>query len=593
MTTSSKQAAQKRHDELSAALAAAKIDAARVAAEARVAGKDTKVSLAVAAAEAKAEVGRLTEALKTAAKDLKIASAVEYKKARMAAQEAAEALEQSTEVNPFAREEISWPAIATWVSKRIKDGVCYVEAAGWGEWTGTHWEFSLKPSPELLKRVRQVYSAGGGAVLEKLNANPRSANYVLEHAQADLTLPRSLFNSREVAHLAAFQNCTVDLRTGKSMPNDPGHYMTGAFECNYNPKADAERVVRTFARFWPEDPDTARCFQLALGYTMTAEVSAKRVFFLVGNQEDSSKNGDNGKSLVQGAMARLFGLGGGGWGTTVKSSLIVDTGDRDANSHDGAKVPLIWRRFALASEFRLGATIDAGEFNRVSGGDPQSARPPHAERAQGFINFASLWLSMNTVPRFKTWDKATRRRLTPFEFKETFYDPEDCPEGGQLKELGLEMWLESTEGQEALALYAVQGAIAFYKHNGGKPGNLPDSVSMLALRDRILRAGNPFIDLFEECFEFNEAFDLKQSAVTTLLHVWSGNRPKPHEKEQFVSALKGMGVIEVKVRGERYFRGVGFTGEGMKRYGSKNTDQPQVSRNGPVVVPMAAAVAAE
>lgn len=589
MTNSSTEAAQARHDELTAALADAKIAAAEASALARVAGKDERVAASVAAAQAKNEVTRLGEALKIAARDLKIAAAASAALEKLAAARAAEERRQAQADNPFLADEVSWPALGAWLAGRLKDRVCYVDGVGWGQWVGSNWEFAgAKPSAELLDLVRRTYALGGdGPVVEKLDANARAGVDLLAHAQGALTLPRDLFNRREIAHLLAFRNTTVDLRTGKRMRHDPKHYMTGSVQCDYNEKADADRIERTFARFWPNDKETARCFQLMMGYSLTGETSAKRVPMMVGNQDDALKNGDNGKSLVQNAFVRFFGLGAGGWGCAVKSGLVVDTGDRDANSHDGAKTPLIWRRFAMASEFRHGASIDAGEFNRISGGDMQSVRPPFGTSSFEFVIQATIWLSMNTVPRFKTWDKATRRRLTPFPFMETFYDPEDCPEGGQVKELGLEQWIESSEGMEALGLYAVRGAIAFYAHNGGKAGNLPDSPAMLELRDRILRAGNPYADLFDECFEFDPAFDLKQSAVTTLLHVWNGDRPKPHEKQQFISALKGMGVTEVKVRGERYFRGVGFTGEGMKRYGFKGTDNPQISRTGPVVVQMA------
>jgi phage/plasmid-associated DNA primase len=567
VTHSSTQAAQARHDQLTAALADAKIAAAKASAIARVAGKEERVAASVAAAQAKNEVTRLTDAVKTAARDMKIAAAAAVALEKQAAYRAAEDRRLAQADNPFASEDVSWPALGAWLAGRLKDCVCYVEGTGWGQWVGSHWEFAgIKPSAKLLDLVRRTYALGGdGPVLEKLNANARGGSDLLAHAQGALSLPRERFNTRELSHLVAFRNTTVDLRTGARVRHDPKHYMTGALQCDYNEKADAARIERTFGRFWPKDKETSRCFQLALGYSLTGEVSAKRVMLMVGNQDDALKNGDNGKSMVQNALVRFYGLGVGGWGAAIKSTLIVDTGDRDANSHDGAKTPLIWRRFAIGSEFRNGASIDAGEFNRISGGDVQTARPPHGASAVEFVNVATIWISLNSVPCFKTSDKATRRRLTPFPFTETFYDPEDCPEGGQLKELGLEKWLESRDGMEALGLYIVRGAVAFYAHNSGEAGNLPDSAAMLDLRDRILRAGNPFADIFEEYLSFGPAMDLKKTAVGALLKFATGRRPKPWERDAFVTALKGQGVVEVKVKGERMFRGVGLTVEGRKR----------------------------
>jgi hypothetical protein len=171
---------------------------------------------------------------------------------------------------------------------------------------------------------------------------------------------------------------------------------------------------------------------------------------------------------------------------------------------------------------------------------------------------------MNTVPRFKAWDKATRGRLTAFPFTEAFYDPGRAPAGCQEKELGLKEWLESDDGMRALGLYAVRGAMRFYAHNGGKAGNFPDSTAVAELRDRILKAANPFAELFENWLAFNPRADTTKSAMSVLLGEHLGARPKGHEKSLFVSALKGEGVTEVKINGIRYWRGVGLTEEGRK-----------------------------
>lgn len=578
--------ARARRDEMASKVAEAKIAAAEASALEKVAPKEEKVAAALVTARAKAAVEAAQIALKDAEKALKAAEAESAKAAKKATDEAekkakadekrmaaefaaANEAERAAAVaeNPFLAEEVDWPALGRWLAAKAKDRVCYVEGAGWGDWTGSHWEFASKPLPRLLDRVRRAYGSIVSPIVVELNKNHRSATFILEHAQGALTLPRHLFNSPAIAHLVAFRDCTVNLRTGQRMPHDPKHYMTGCLQCDYDEQADADRVEDAFARFWPDDPATAECFQTSIGYAMTGETSAKRMFFLVGNQDASLSNGDNGKSMVEGALVKLFGFGQGGLGAAVKSGIIVDTGDRDANSHDGARVPLIWRRFAMASEFRQGATVNAGEFNVLSGGDVISARPPHAEFAIPFVNVASMFFMMNTVARFKTWDRATRVRLTPFEFNQSFYDADKVPEGGQVKEIGLKEWLEEEggPGQRALALYAVRGAMRFYAHNGGRAGNFPNSPAVEAFRDRILAAANPYVEMFNEWFEFSPDADTKQAAVSALLMRWLGHRPTMHEKDLFIAALKGAGVTgDPKIKGIYYWRGVGLTNEGRK-----------------------------
>lgn len=534
--------------------------------------KEDKVDAAKAAAAARAELTAAKRELACLEKDLAKAEKAAEKAAKDAAaiaameerEEKRRIREQLAESNPLLAFDVNYSALGAWVAKKANGRACFVEGSGYGEWTGTHWQFSRKPSAELLDRVRRLYATETGDVADKLNANAKSAEYILDHAKGSMTMPRELFNRFDVAHLVAFQNVTVNLKTGETMPHAPEHYMTGALQCDFDPDADLDRILKTFARFWPGDDATAEMFQIALGYSMTGEVAAKRSFFMVGDQEDSLSNGDNGKSMVQNAVTQLFGIGRGGWATAVKPGLIIDTGDRDANSHDGAKTPLIWRRFAMASEPRKGASIESGEFNRISGGDVQTARPPHAEESIQFVNFASLWISLNNMIRFKAFDRATRVRLTPFPFSESFYDPGTAPDGCQEKELGLKEWIEGEEGQKALGLYVVRGAMKYYACNGGKAGNFPDSHRVAEEREKLLAAANPFHEMFDDWLVFSPLADTTQAALNKLVELHLGARPKEWEKAAFYEAMKGKGVVFKKVKGNRVWRGVGLTKEGRE-----------------------------
>lgn len=532
--------------------------------------KDSKVQAALDAAAARAELASAKRELTSLDRELAKAERASEKEVEAAAakdamierEEKRRIRQELAKENPLLASEVNYSALGAWIAQLAKGRACFVEGAGWGEWTGTHWQFSRKPSAELLDRVRRKFATDCGDVAKKLNSNPKSAENILDHGKGAMTIPREWFNHSRVAHLAAFQNVTVDLRTGKSMPHDPEHYMTGALQCEYDQNGNIERILRTFSRFWPNDPATAEMFQISLGYSATAEVAAKRSFFMVGDQERSLSNGDNGKSMVQNAVMQLFGVGRGGWGTSVKPGLIIDTGDRDANSHDGAKTPLIWRRFAMASEPRKGSSIESGEFNRISGGDWQTARPPHGEESVQFVNFASLWISLNNMIRFKAFDRATRVRLTPFPFTESFFDPGTAPDGCQEKEIGLKEWIESPEGQKALGLYVVRGAMKYYACNGGKAGNFPDSPRVAEEREKLLANANPFYEMFDDWLVFSPLADTTQTALNKLVEVHLGSRPKEWEKTAFYDALKGKGAVFKKVKGCRIWRGVGLTEQG-------------------------------
>ena len=340
--------------------------------------------------------------------------------------------------------------------------------------------------------------------------------------------------------------------------------MTGCLQCAYNVSADIGRVQSTIRRYWPSNPDTAEMFQTAIGYSMTGEVSAKRIFMLIGNQNDAFANGDNGKSLIQNALLQLFGSNTGGLGTSIKPTVILDTGKRDANGHDGAKTPLIGKRLAISTEPPRDAKFEPGEFNRICGGDIQSARLPYAKHSVNFVNIASIWVSMNTIPEFSTWDRATRTRLTPFPFNETFYAPGKAPDGCQERENGLDKCFQSEEGKQALGLYAVRGAIKFYAFNNGTAGNFPESKAVAEFRDEILKASIPFEYMFETLLEFRDDSDITKKVMLDLLTVYLGDNPKRNQQATFKGALQGMGVRIIKVKGERKWRGVGLTDKGRE-----------------------------
>ncbi|WHZ36515.1 hypothetical protein [Sagittula sp. MA-2] len=561
-----------QRDQLMAEKAEKEVASSIASAEKQNAVKADRVEAAAKAAEARSAVTKVNAELKRLEKALAKAQTAAEKQAKIeakaaAAAERAEARRIQAELaqsNPLMGFEVNYSALGAWVAERAKGRACYVEGAGWGEWTGTHWQFSRKPSAGLLDRVRRLYAMETGEVADKLNSNAKSAENILAHAEGAMTLTREVFNAPTVAHLVAFQNVTVNLKTGKSMPHDPEHYMTGCLSCDYDESADLDRILRTFARFWPNDTETQDMFQTALGYSATGEVAAKRSFFMPGNQEDASKNGDNGKSLVQDALVQLFGMGRGGWGTSVKPGIILDTGDRDANSHDGAKTPVIWKRFAMSSEPRKGSTVESGEFNRFSGGDSQPIRAPYGDTAIQTVIYAKLWMSLNDMPRFKSFNHATKIRLTPFPFNETFYDPGKAPEGCQEKELGLKEWMASEEGQKALGLYVVRGAMKYYDCNGGKAGNFPDSPLVAATREKLMATANPFNEMFEDWLVFDERADITETAMHKLLREFLGGVQKEWHKPVFVEALSGQGVVQKKVKGDRYYRGVRLSEKGQR-----------------------------
>lgn len=99
---------------------------------------------------------------------------------------------------------------------------------------------------EVLAASENSYRWVGskGNQYKKKCGSQASATSALKFARGKLTLTRK--EQPENKHLRAFQNCTVDMRTGQSMQHNAKHYLTSAIACEYVDNKECPEIFKQF-----------------------------------------------------------------------------------------------------------------------------------------------------------------------------------------------------------------------------------------------------------------------------------------------------------------------------------------------------------
>lgn len=197
----------------------------------------------------------------------------------------------------------------------------------------------------------------------------------------------------------------VDLRAGTAREAQPGDRLTMSTGAAFDATARCDRW-RQFVREIADDDERAELLRLALGYSLTADLSEQVFFVLLGP-------GANGKSTLLEMMAFVVGDYAG----LLPFSVL--TRDRDARAVQAEIAQLPGVRFGRASELRENAFLDEGRIKALTGGDPITAAHKFG-RPFTFRPAFKLWLGLNHRPRVSDRSHGFWRRAVLVPFTRTF-----------------------------------------------------------------------------------------------------------------------------------------------------------------------------
>jgi putative DNA primase/helicase len=228
----------------------------------------------------------------------------------------------------------------------------------------------------------------------------------------------------------------LDLQTRKLL--DPGlAIVTKTIGTNYDPDAQCPTWIKFLDEIFPDDPETIKFLQRALGYTLTGRVDEQCLFVLVGT-------GANGKStFIELAQALLDQYAA----TTPMQTLMVS---RSEQSNDLAG--LVGMRLVSASEGETGQRLAESKIKLMVGGDRIKCRRLYQDYIEMKPEF-KLWILTNNLPTISGTDEAIWRRIRVVRFPVTI--PADKRDGRLPDKLadelpgilnwmldGLQSWLE-------------------------------------------------------------------------------------------------------------------------------------------------------
>ena len=214
-------------------------------------------------------------------------------------------------------------------------------------------------------------------------------------------------------------NGTLDLRTGKLGPHDPGDLITLGTDVEYDPGAVCPRWQGFLEEIFRGDTELIDFVQRFVGYGLTGDTREHVLAVMHGS-------GCNGKSTFIGVLKRLLG----DHATTAAFDTFMRQRDRGGPRNDLAR--LHQARLVMAAESGEGRRLDEATVKEITGGDTIAARFLYGEHFEFKPQF-KLMLVTNHRPRVDGNDDAIWRRLRLIPFEHSFEGREDRALGAKLE----------------------------------------------------------------------------------------------------------------------------------------------------------------
>jgi P4 family phage/plasmid primase-like protien len=278
------------------------------------------------------------------------------------------------------------------------------------EWKALKKRINTEDDSEVVERLKREAKrvAARGAQLARSAAHLESASgmsSVIKVATGEQAFRVKTAQLDQHPHWLNLQNGTLDLETGKMIPQRIEHLITKVAGTIYNPKATAPRWEKFLTQIIPDE--AVRAFmQRSIGYSLCDDVSERCFWILHGT-------GRNGKGTFIDAIRRMLGDYAG----TAASSVLMTKPNGDDKRNDVAI--LRGARFVACSESDDGQRIAEALVKQLAGGnDAITAWMMYAEFFS-FMPTFKIFLATNHRPQIMGTDSAIwdRVRLVPFEVR--------------------------------------------------------------------------------------------------------------------------------------------------------------------------------
>lgn len=425
----------------------------------------------------------------------------------------------------------------------------------WYRWTGRNWQRDTNESVtqlavEAIRNINYVEIPW----LRHLKKNPEHADIAIPDPDY---VPKSLNRSKIKAakdlaaslmpltapldahpYLLNCKNGMAELREGTLLDHDRERFQSKIVAHDFDASASCPLLMAFLKRAFPDNPEGIRFIQKIFGYSLTGDVSEKKIFILWG------ATGNNGKTMLfnvfRGVLGNCFCI------QLASESLV--SGRMNAIRSDLAK--LIGYRFVTASETDKKYKFNEALIKLLTGGDAITARHPH-EREIEFTPELKLFLATNAKPEFTLSDRAMMSRVCIIPFHVSI------PPHEQDKQLTQRLIAEEAEG---ILAWAVEGARLWAQEGLGENPFDQDSAAVF----------NPVITIdqfVKECCVMTAGARAKSSDLLQAFNHFKehrGDESAPVNDKAFGGMLNGLNLEKTHGRDGNYREGIALNEIGLK-----------------------------
>lgn len=382
-----------------------------------------------------------------------------------------------------------------------------------------------EPRRELAKlRIEQAKKAWKHAAQSQSSSRLKAILDVAE-AQEQMAVRSSAFDRDPLLFNCA--NGVVDLRTGELRPHRREDMISKLSPVAYDRAARSDLWERVLAEATGDDEEMIAFLRRAVGYSLTADVSEEKLFFVHGPAAA-------GKSTLLEAIKATLG----DYAATANFETFIARPEAGGIRNDVAR--LAGSRMVVSIEVDEGKKLAEGLVKMLTGGDTISARFLYREEFEFKPGF-KLWLAANHAPRVRDDDGAMWRRILRVPFERVVPPEKRDPR------VKAALTNASVSGPAILA-WAVRGCLEWQKEGLGVPA------SVARATDAYRAENDPLREFIEECVELvpgDQGSWVSRAGLRAAYEHWAkenGARFTLSPKE-FTARIRALGCDEASNRG--------------------------------------------
>lgn len=228
-------------------------------------------------------------------------------------------------------------------------------------------------------------------------------------------------------------NGTYDLEADRFRDHDPADHVTRMSPVTYDSSAKCPNFERMVSDLFGGDQDTIRYVQSVLGYCLSGDTSAKRLWVFYG------PTADNGKSTLLRVMKAVLGDESRGYYGSIYFETLMAKG-RDTKNLGIASLDYK-PRVATVDELPKECCLNAGIVKAITGDTTGlSARRNFQDPTTHEVTY-KLVIATNHLPTFDSFDEGIKNRITVIPFNQKFARVKDFDQRWECELAGILNWL--------------------------------------------------------------------------------------------------------------------------------------------------------